>query len=268
MNSKRSAAFVFLLLTSFGSAISAHAHEFWIEPLQYRIEPGEQITARLSVGENFKGDNLPWLPDEVIEAGIWDARRTRSLEGPFGDLPAISETVIEPGLNLLFYYSKPSSLTYTDFTKFPAYLEETGQEQLLAIHQQRGLPATGFVEAFSRCAKSLVQAGDVGGEDQKTGMPLELVAEANPYRDTTGRLPVRLYWLGKPLTDAQIAVFERVDGVTASRLRTDNEGRISIRLLPGATYLISAVKTIPRDDQTAIKWHSYWASLTFQVGRE
>ncbi len=264
----RPAGFVLVLLTSFGSVSSAHAHEFWIEPLQYRIEPGEQITALLRVGQNFEGDNLPWLPEQVIEAGLWDARSTRPIEGPVGVLPAISETVIEPGLNLLFYYSKPSSLTYTDFTTFPAYLKETGQEHLLAVHQERGLPATGFVEAFSRCAKSLVQVGGVGGEDQKTGLPLELVAEANPYLDTIDQLSIRLFWLGKPLKDAHIAILQQHDRVIARWQRTDVDGRVSIRLLPGATYLVSAVKTIPRDDQTAIVWHSYWASLTFQAGRK
>lgn len=262
---KRIAVLLLPLLAATVTAPVARAHEFWIEPVDQTVAVGDPIVARIRVGENFKGDNLPWQPDRVFEAGISDTDGDRPIDGMVGDLPAIRATAGNPGLNLLHYYSRPSTLTHTQSGTFEAYLRETGQDDLLEVHEERGLPATGFVEAYSRCAKALVQVGDGEGRDRLTGMPLELLAEANPYTDA-GDLPVRLYWLGEPISDVQVTVFRKGGNIAVTRLHTDRDGRVVFSLSPGDIYLVSAVKMIPRDDETSISWHSYWASLTFQAG--
>ena len=244
----------------------AAAHEFWIEPLQFRLDPETEIGARLKVGQNFAGDNLPWLPQQVAEAGIVDAAGARPLTGMVGDLPAISEQARRPGLNVLFYYSKPSTLTHTDPERFETFVRETGQDTLLQTHRDRGLPQTGFIEAFSRCAKALVQVGEAGGGDGLTEMPLELLAEASPHASESVSLPVRLFWLGEPLAGAQITVFRKSGDVQVMKLRTGRDGRAMVPLQGEATYMLSAVRMIPRDDETEIVWHSYWASMTFRIG--
>lgn len=268
MQSIHLTAFSFVLLVATAATPPVAAHEFWIEPLEYRVVPGEPITARIKVGQNFEGDNLPWLPDQVVEAGIWDSDRARAFDGMVGDLPAISETAANPGLSVLYYYSRPNSLTHTVFATFETYLHESGQDDLLDVHRQRGLPDIGFIEAFSRCAKALIQVGEDAGRDRLTGMPLEFLAGANPYRDDDRVLPVRLFWLGEPLGNAQVTVFRKNGGTAIAKLRTAADGGVAIPLEAGETYLLSAVKMIPRDDQTAIVWHSYWASLTFRSDRD
>ncbi len=258
-----------VLLAGFGfAAAPALAHEYWIEPLQYRIASGDDIRARLKVGQNFAGDNLPFLPDRMEEAGITNGAGTVPLAGMIGDLPAISETAGPAGLHVLHYYSRPTTLTHTDFARFEKFVRDAGDGHTLELHQARGLPQTGFIEAYTRCAKTLVQVGAEGGSDVLTGIPLELLAEANPYALKPGgpELPVRLFWLGEPLADTQIAIFRKGDEPEIAKVRTNGDGRAMISIGDGETFLLNAVRIIPRDDETSIVWHSYWASMTFRIG--
>lgn len=236
------------------AAAPALAHEYWIEPLQYRVEAGAEIQARLKVGQNFAGDNLPFLPDRMEEAGITSKAGTAPLSGMIGDLPAISETAGPAGLHVIHYYSRPSTLTHADFGRFEKFVREAGDETILALHKARKLPQTGFIEAYSRCAKALVQVGAGNqGADSLTGMPLELLAEKNPYGLAAGSdLPVRLYWLGEPLAAAQITIFQNEDDVQITTIRTDGNGRAQIPLVRG-TVLLDAVRIIPRDDQSTLR---------------
>ncbi len=262
----RSFASLFLVCFMAGP-LTAAAHEYWIEPARFRVEAGSPIFADLKVGQDFKGDVYPYIPGQSNGAWIVDADGKRPSSARVGDIPAFNETARAPGLHILAYYSTPYRLTYTEPGKFAAFLENQGLDWVLAEHLRRGLPETGFDEAFSRCAKALVQSGDAGGGDVVIGMPLELVAKANPYAlpATASVLPVTLLWQGTPLANAQITVFRNKDGLDVTKVQTGPDGGASIPLGGGGKFLLSAVHMIPWDEQASDAWHSYWASLTFEI---
>jgi len=137
-------------------------------------------------------------------------------------------------------------------------------------HKSRGLPDTGFKEAYSRYGKSLIAVGDGAGADQNVGLLTEIVALANPYTDDlTDGLPVQVLYEGKPRANVQVELFDRApDGEVAVTLhRTDNTGVAVIPVAPGHEYLVDSVvmrAVGPADDKGHV-WESLWASLTFKV---
>ncbi|MHA1128985.1 MAG: DUF4198 domain-containing protein, partial [Alphaproteobacteria bacterium] len=130
-----------------------------------------------------------------------------------------------------------------------------------------------FKEGYTRFAKSLIAVGDGAGHDIATGMPLELVALANPYTDDmpTG-LPVRLLFNSQGLPRIKVKIFHRLpDGVTVenSYVHTNTSGLAVIPVDGKGVYMINAVHMIPTTEdefeRTEAVWHSLWASMTFEI---
>lgn len=261
-----------LLVASLSLSFSALAHEFWIEPLDFRLERGGSVVANLKVGENMKGDIFPYLPQRFVEFSISGPQGERSVKEPLGAVPAANERALGSGLHILAYHSTPSRVSYESFEKFETFLQEENLEGIVEAHRRRGLPDAGFTEAFTRYAKALVQVGDGAGQDAAIGMPFELVAETNPYADKVkNRLTVRLLWQGQGMADTQIKVFRQTEPgeVDVSKVTTDAEGRATVASEEGGIFLLSAVHMVEPSREVAQNtravWQSLWASLTFQV---
>ena len=43
-------------------ASAAKGHEFWIDPLQHQVAPGDAVQAELRVGEAYEGSRQAYLP--------------------------------------------------------------------------------------------------------------------------------------------------------------------------------------------------------------
>lgn len=256
-----------LLMASPGSA-----HEFWIEPSPPVLAPGDELTAELRFGSNLTGEPYPYLPVRFERFDIVEGGVARPVHAAIGDLPALRTSVTAPGLLRIVYRSRPSTLLQSDFATFAAYARLQGLDGVVERHHARGLPETGFVEAFTRCAKALVAVGNGAGTDDPVGLPLEIVVEADPYRIAASQpVSARLLWHGEPLPDSQVSIFHRTpDGaVDVRRPRTDAAGRVAIAAAPGF-FMLSAVRmTEPDPDvvvETGAAWHSYWASTSFTRG--
>lgn len=250
----------------------AHAHEFWIEPTRFKITDADKIVANIRVGQYFKGNDYTFVPDKFVAFSITDSSGKRAVSGRLGDLPAVNEAPLRPGLQILTYHSTPTTLQYSDFEKFARFARKEGIAWVVDAHKRRGLPANSFTEAYTRYAKSLVQVGDVAGEDQPVGMPFELVAETNPYTaQPADDIWVKLLWRGQALADAQISVFRKPEGCQAGKslVFTDADGRASIPRGAGGRFLLNAVHMIEPSAETASSngavWHSLWASLVFEL---
>lgn len=259
-----------LFLTLCGNV---NAHEFWIEPLDFTPALGDRVEANLKVGQDFKGDILPLIPQMVLFYEAFDSQGMRSPSGEVGDRPALQIETRTPGLLIVAYQSTPSKVTFDDPEIFKSYLEWEGLDWVLAEHRKRGLPETGFSELYARYPKSLVDVGgDPSGADRATGLQAELVALDNPYALGAGaKMHVELLWNGKSEPGRQIKVFSRPTGATGSMpdvtdYTTDDEGRISFSVSPGTVYMLNSVKMLPIDPpQDDVAWQSFWSSLTFEI---
>ena len=185
---------LFAALLGMSLQSTAVAHEFWLEPANYSPQRGETVPIKIVIGQNFKGNSYPFIREEFRKFIVIDATGEKPVKGVDGDDPAIKPKFTSSGLVVYAHFSTPEPLDFETWEKFEAYLKMEGLDRIAALHKQQGKPSTGIKESYSRCAKLLMNVGKPGGNDRLTGMPLELVAERNPYSLASGeRLPVRLF---------------------------------------------------------------------------
>lgn len=246
----------------------SRAHEFWLEPETYRPSPMKPVKISIRIGQKFKGDSYPFIKSEFKKFVLLDAGGQSPVKGVDGDDPALTQRFGRNGLAILVHHSTAEKLTFETYDKFLAYLELEGLNGIAARHAARGLPAANIRESYSRCAKLLVAVGGVSsGEDRLSGlMPIELVAETNPYRLRAGaELVLRLYHLGKPLADTQVTAISRGQPERRLALRTDEAGRVRITLDDAGPWLFNAVHMFDPAADVDADWESLWASLTLDV---
>jgi len=236
------------------------AHDMWIEPSAFLVENGQNIAMRLRVGENLLGDPLPRSSRLIQEFVIEDAMGRRAVVGREGMDPAGLLRVMNPGSQVIGYYSKPSQVELPA-EKFNEYLALEGLDSIAALRARRKEMGMDVKESFSRCAKSLLAAG-AGSGDRVLGFPLELFAEKSPYGLTVGEsIPVQLIYDKRPLVGALVVAVNRMNPALKQSARTDKSGRVRLKLGAEGMWMIKAVHMIP----VGAEYASFWASLTFEM---
>lgn len=246
------------------------AHEFWIAPDAYSVEPETTIKGELIQGENFAGRSMPYHPRRFHRFDLRHADELVPIKGRDGDDPALKAEPLGDGLHVVIHQSKLALVTYDTFGDFRDFLESKRLDWGIDAHRARNLPDKDVREAYFRYAKALIGVGSAKGQDQAEGLPFELVALTNPYTEPQ-TLRVRLLFKDEPYPDADLHVFHRSDGAVAeSWYRTDANGEAEIPLSAGA-YLLNAVHLQEASERmTAIfgaVWQTLWASMTFEVSR-
>jgi len=246
------------------AARPAAAHEFWLEAIDYTPKPGTSVPIVFRNGQGFVGDSYPFLKELTRRFWIAEAKGDRAIKAIEGDDPAGEVKFSQPGLTIVAYHGKPQSVTFETFERFVDNLKEEGLESLAEMHQRQGKPAAGINELFTRHAKALVQVGKGAGNDRPVGMPLELIAETNPYLAVPGSpVVVRLLHNSRPLAGTMIKTFHLKDPQSPRRVRTDEQGRATIELPLAGEYLVNAVHMLEPPAGENAHWFSLWASLTF-----
>lgn len=253
----------------------AHAHEFWIAPLDYEVAPGESLHADLRIGSDFTGYPNPYLPSQTLRNELWQGDTMTRIDGRLGDRPALQLTMPQtPGLVTLVHETTDTNLTYKDWDTFTDFCAHKDFTWAIDRHIERGLPQTGgFVERYRRYVKSLVAVGAGAGADRVVGLEIEIVALTNPYTsDPAEGVTVQVLFQGAPRADAQVELFGRrlADGalLDTTYYRTDADGRVTLPVEAGVEYLVDHVEMLEQpgsfEDRTPV-WRSVWAGLTFAV---
>lgn len=264
---KRRGGFIIAALAAlFISVPMAGAHEFWLEPENFAPAAKARTSISIRLGQHFKGDSFPYIGSEFRRFAQVDASGERALRGTDGDDPALKLAFPSDGLAELIHESTFEKLNFETWEKFQAYLDLEGLNAIAGKHKAQGKPLANIREIYARCAKTLIWVGGAQGDDRLAGMTLEIVAEQNPYLLKQGDdMRVRLYYLGKPLADAQVTAIARADSMVRVNARTDGGGYAVIRLSHRGPWLLSAVHMIEPERGEKADWKSYWASLTFAV---
>ena len=246
----------------------ARAHDFWIEPAAFRPATGTSLPVTLRVGENFSGTSQPFVPQWFVDFSVSSSASREPVRGFVGDDPAATLPMKTPGLRLVGYHSTRDFVDL-EAARFDQYLQAEGLESIRALRRQRGEEKTSGREYYSRCAKSLVSAGDGPGKgfDAVLGYPLELILRANPYALAPGALlPLLLNFRGKPLPGVLVVAFTADQPTRRFQARTGSDGTVTLPLDRGGRWLVKAVHMIEvPDSDLAADWESFWASVTFEV---
>jgi hypothetical protein len=246
------------------------AHEFWLEPVEYRIDVNDTIKADIKVGQDFKGNTYAFFPNRFIRFELHHNGRVRPVQSRLGARPAAVQAVDTNGLTTLTYESTYTELTYDDPMVFDNFLTLDGLDWVRKIHAERGLPASGFTEVFRRFAKTYVGTGTAEGADELIGYPLEWRLEDNPYTmNGQDNLTATLFLNDEPSAGVLARVLMKSDDGEADELRltTDDQGQIHVPYRGDTAYLVSSVhmKIPPVDvaEDTGAVWESLWASAVF-----
>lgn len=257
---------------------TAAAHDFWIEPAPPSPAAGAPVAVALRVGERLVGEPVARNPERIVRFGLVD------LGGGGGETPVAGLAGWEPagrarplaaGLHAVVYQSHPVAITL-EAEKFEAYLAEEGLDAVLAARAATGGSGQPGRERYARSAKALLEVQPAEGissatiergQDRPLGLPLELVAEGDPFHTGT-KLIVRLRFQGEPLAGARVVALVRgADGTVSEpqAARSGADGRVRFRLDRPGFWLVKAVHMVAAGGEPAADWESLWASLTFTV---
>ncbi|MEM6406920.1 MAG: DUF4198 domain-containing protein [Pseudomonadota bacterium] len=262
-----------LIMASIGLGCAmgaAQAHEFWIDPEAYQVQPGDTVTASLRVGEEFSGSSYPYRPSQITRFELVQGDTIQPVEARIGDNPALETSASANGLLVIVHETGDNRVVYSDFAKFERFVAHKAFPDVIEQHEARGISKDRFVESYRRYAKSLLSVGDGAGADRELGLKTEIVALANPYTDGLSELPVKVLLDGAPRVNAQVELFEKApDGsVDVTLYRTDSTGAATLPVKPGHSYLVDAVwaEALPNNDaDQGPVWKTHWAALTFAV---
>jgi len=245
----------------------AQAHDFWIEPSRFVVQPRDSVSLYLREGENLVGNSLPYVTDWFREYSRSDARGRAPVTAELGDNPAVIE-IRSSGTTLLGYWSTPNFVALKP-AKFESYLRQEGLEHVLAQRAQLGESDTEARENFVRCAKTYLTTNrDALSTALKAplGFTLELMPPDNLHALAPGeRLDLRLLYLGKPLAGALVTAFRQAAPEDKVQVRSDAQGRAALRLSASGIWLIKAVHMVRLENHPKADWESYWASLLFEL---
>jgi uncharacterized GH25 family protein len=267
LNARRLPIAVVAVVTLFSAAVGAH--DLWIEPTHFTPEEGKLVGVRLLVGVDMQGDPLPRDPALINQFVVVDGSGRKPVVGRDGSDPAGLLRTMTPGLQIVGYFSRPSSIVLPA-EKFNEYVNEEGLDTIAALRASRHQTDAEAHEVFVRCAKSLLLSGPVKPEqaDRALGFTLELVAERNPYKLAAGQaLPVRLTYEGRPLAGALVMAVNRANPKVKLAMRSDVNGRVAFKLPQDGMWLIKAVHMVEAPADSGAQWASFWASLTFELNR-
>ncbi len=240
----------------FVTALPLTAHEFWIEPGSFALEPGAALSAQVLIGEGFRGApqrfeprafaRAIWSgPDHAKELSILPIRDGAPRLAPFGS-----------GQHILAVQSHPSTHVHASEAAFQAYLDGIGLTGRVNAAAASLRTDGQVIEEYVRFSKTLIDVGPDPGSDRRTGLRHEWLRETHGFR---------LYSGNRARADQPATLFCRTDAngdVTISTWITDTSGQITPDLPPGGQCLLNTVLLNRQPDGS---WRSAWVSILFAV---
>jgi uncharacterized GH25 family protein len=268
MNWPRMALLSIVLMCS-----QAAAHDFWLQPSEYWIDPNTIVAMTLQVGHG------PFRQRSPIPA----QRITRfQAVGPDGSTTEMTPRlhIGQPdedgdlrfenaGVYVLVLQTDDRAQTHLPSIRFNDYLKAEGLtpalEQRARLHQTDADAS----ERYSRCAKSLVRVrGSSAAGRQATaplGLPLEIVPEVNPYQSPrAASLPIRVLYFGQPLSGALVKLTHlEHDAEPVEVHLTDGEGHAQFMMPESGTWLLNVIWTKVSGPSDETDFETVFSSLSF-----
>lgn len=256
--------FVILLLTTF-LKFNVHAHELWLEPINFKFNNNEVSKIHIKVGQNFNGSPFGYYDPNKKNLYLENKNKVINLPQRDGNFPAIQTLILDKGFHILNYETNYEFLKYESIEKFEDFLKEQNFESTLEKFDKNKLPT----ESYRRFAKALMTNGNKSFFIQKPKLDFEIIALTSPYNLKEEIFEFQLFEKGSPLENWQITIFSRDEENSYKEIvKTNPNGVGKIRIFENRTYLLSAVKLDKANYIEKLKyksdWFSLWASLTFK----
>ena len=261
----RYAAFSLLLV-----AAPVVAHDFWIQPLRFQVEPGAPLGFTFQVGhgkfrDRWNNNDRIIVLNDIARGGKRDLRpQLRS--GGSADLVT---GFAAPGLHVVAMQTNYAT-SELPAIRFNDYAKAEGLALILAERQRAGNSNAAGRERYSRRAKTMVMIGkptpiDSAIATRPIGLKLEIVPERNPYAlDSSRMLPVRILYQGRRLPGATVKLTNLgADERPVATAITDRAGRAQFRVPTNGAWLINVLWGEPVKGDPKADFDTTFSSLTF-----
>jgi uncharacterized GH25 family protein len=256
--------FVIIFLVTF-LKIKAHAHELWLEPINFNFNNKELFKTNINIGQDFMGSPFGFYSPNKKSLYLENRNKITQLSQRDGDFPAIQMLISEQGFHILNYETNNEFLKYDSVEKFEDFIKEQGLQSTIDKFDKNKIPT----ENYRRFAKVLITDGNKGFFIQKPKLDFEIIALNTPYELKNSFFKFQLFEKKKPLGNWQITIFSKDENNTyKEKIKTNLNGVGKIRTIKNRTYLLSAVK-LDRANylqklQFKSDWLSLWASLVIK----
>jgi uncharacterized GH25 family protein len=254
--------------------VSATAHDFWVQPNAYWLDPGAVTSVTLQVGHGPFRQRSPIPAQRIIRFQAIDATG-KSLDLREGlRLGQAAEDgdfrLNDPGTYQLILQTDDRAQTRLPAIRFNDYLKSEGLTPALEHRAREHQVDASGSERYSRCAKSIVQVGTENSQPSDAittpmGLTLEIVPEVNPYAVTRSTsLPVRVIYEGRPLGGALVKLTNLADDATPFEVHlTDPDGRALFTMPATGAWLLNVIwtKALPVSDE--FDFETVFSSLSF-----
>ena len=265
-----------LLALSLGTLCSPTvlAHDFWLQPREFWMEPQVPMSLTLQVGHAAQRQRssirLRRIANSYAIAPDGAKIDLRPSIHPGGDGEDGTLRFDAPGAYVLVLTTDNQAQSHLPAARFNDYLKMEGLAPALEIRTRTGRTHVDGSESYRRLSKAIVQVGAATGSSQTqvtlpVNLPLEIVPEVSPYSIPRSKhLPVRVLYEGQPLPGALIKFTNlEQDDAPLETHRTDGEGRARFTMPDRGTWLLNVIWTRPLPASGETDFETYFSSLTF-----
>jgi uncharacterized GH25 family protein len=257
--------FSFLLISLF-TVLSSH--EFWLQPEKFIYDQGECVNIRFNVGENFEGENWSGDRNKVEHLDFyfdnWQDTLSPAMLPEKGD--SLQLSLMDEGTAMVTFNSK-NSFIELDSAKFLEYLAEDGLTNAIEYRKLHNETDSMGRELYQRSVKTIFQVGKEYSNTfrQKTNLPLDIIPQSNPYKRKDGKtITIKIYFKDEVLKNTLVKVWHRLENKTTKLdLLSDENGEISFDMETTGEWMVSCVKMMRVQSDSAAQWQSYWGSCTW-----
>lgn len=250
----RTVVFVGLLLAV---GRPAFAHDYWIEPGQFRVGLKDKVQVQLKVGSKKDLKVVTPGPDRIVRLEGVSAKGAHPLTKMALAVPQAGDVLLVYTSNHAYIELEPK--------KFESYLRHEGLDAIVAERARAKETDKTGTESYARNAKALLTVGHRTHDfDKVLGLTLELVPLKDP-RQAGQPLHFRLLFKGKPLAGARTDLMPLKDLTQEAPATTDANGEVSYPPPPAGTYLLAATHMVRASKAIKGDWESQWATFAFEV---
>ncbi len=258
------------LLASLFSICTVFPHDLYLMPQSFAVKPGQQLRIVYQNGEGFPDAPAVTKPERLRNTQLLSKAGTAKFENIEAQDKHTTATVLIPGSGTMILTSNtvPNSIEFTP-SEFETYLAEEGLQHIIAWRKANNESQRKGSERYSKYAKSILQSSSSDSYyKQRTGLPIEIVPESDPYSLKPGAsMMVQVLFKGAPAKDVAVESAFLEAGKAKFEIvgRTDAKGRVRVPIKAIGPHKLHALVMERCVEPKVADWESFWASLTFEI---
>ena len=119
-------SFLVILFLSIFLKPNAHAHELWLEPVNFNFNNKELFKTNINIGQDFKGSPFGFYSPNKKKLYLENKNEIINLSQRDGNFPAIQTFILGQGFHVLNYETNNEFLKYDSIEKFEDFIKEQG----------------------------------------------------------------------------------------------------------------------------------------------